>query len=117
MTLAMNQPSEKQPALSFTQSAFNTNSLYLVLQSDPAAVVTRNAPKADLFLPVGQIAVQTNFARGESALLVREDSRSSKPMTVTAGYRQLWDENSTLQSICSGYQEPGFAYLSASFSF
>ena len=117
MTLAMNQPSEKHPAPSFTPSALGTNSLYLILQSDSAAVVTSNATKADLFLPVGQIAVQTNFARGESALLVREDSRSSKPMTVTAGYRQLWDENSTLQSICSGYQEPGFAYLSASFSF
>ena len=117
MTLAMNPSPEKHPAPSFMQLASGTDSLYLGRQSDPPEVVSINIAKVDLFVPVSQIEVQTNTAQSESFQLVRENSRSNKPLTVAAGYGQIWDDKSTLRKIYCGYQDPGCAYVSASFSF
>ena len=117
MTLAMNQSPEKYSPPSFLQLAFGTNSFYFDTQSDPSEVVSINTAKVDLFVPVNQIEVQTNIVQGESFRLVRENSRSNKPLTVAAGYGQIWDEKSTLRKIYCGYQDPGCAYVSASFSF
>ena len=117
MTLAMNPSPEKHPAPSAMQLASGTDSLYLGRQSVPSEVVSINTAKVDLFVPVSQIEVRTDTVQGESFQLVRENSRSSKPVTVAAGYGQIWDDKSTLRKIYCGYQDPGCAYVSASFSF
>jgi hypothetical protein len=115
--LALNPSQEKDPAPSFMQLAFGMNSLYFNLQDKQAMVFSLNVTKTDLFVPVSQIESQTNSLRGEALLQIREISRSSKPITVEAGYGQIWDDKSTLQKICSDYQDPGYAYVSAHFSF
>ena len=92
------------------------NSLYFNLQNRQAGVFTLNISKTDLFVPVSQIESQTNSIKDESLLQIREMSRS-KPITVEAGYGQIWDDKSTLQKICSDYQDPSYAYVSAHFSF
>jgi hypothetical protein len=115
--LALNPSSEQDPAASFMQLVFGTNSLYFDLQNNQSTVVSFNAVKTDLYVPARQIEFQTNSIQDESFLLIRETSRSSKPVTVVAGYGQIWDDKSTLQKICSDYQDPGYAYVSARFSF
>lgn len=117
MTLSAYPLSEVRPAPSFTQWASSSDSLYLCRQSDPSEAGSINTEEADLFLPAGHDETQTNAVRGESFLLVRENSRSSKPLTVEAGYGRIWDDKSTLQKICADYQDPGYAYVSARFSF
>ena len=114
--LALNPSPEKDLGPTFMQLAFGTNSLYFDLQNNQPNVIGSNAAKTDLFVPVSQIESQTNSIQGEPFLLVRETYRS-KPVTVEAGYGQIWDDKSTLQKICSDYQDPGCAYVSARFSF
>ncbi len=114
--LALNPPLEQDPPTSFKQLALGMNSLYFNLQNRQAGVFTLNISKTDLFVPVSQIESQTNSIKDESLLQIREMSRS-KPITVEAGYGQIWDDKSTLQKICSDYQDPSYAYVSAHFSF
>ncbi len=97
--------------------AFGMNSLYFNPQNKQTTVFSINIAKTDLLVPVSQIESQTNSLKGEALLQIREISRSSKPITVEAGYGQIWDDKSTLQKICSDYQDPSYAYVSAHFSF
>jgi hypothetical protein len=117
MTLSPSPLSEVRPAPSFTQWASGMDSLYLCPQGDPSKAGSVNTEEADLFLPAGHVESQTNAIQGESFLWVHNNSRSSKPLTVQAGYGRIWDDKSTLQKICSDYQDPGYAYVSARFSF
>ena len=108
-------PSVILETLNFTSGS---DSLYLFYrQSDPSEAVSINIEKVDLFLPTKHDETQTNAIQGDAFLLVRNNSRAIKPVIVTAGYRQIWDDKSTLQKICLDYQDPGYAYVSASFSF
>ena len=93
------------------------DSLYFNLQKTQSKFFSPNVAKTDLFVPVSQIESQTNSIKGESLLEICETSRSRRPITVEAGYGQIWDDKSTLQKICSDYQDPGYAYVSAHFSF
>jgi hypothetical protein len=117
ITLSPDPLSEVRPALSLTQWASFSDSLYLYRQGDPSEAGSINTEEADLFLPAGHDEAQTNALQGESFLMVRSNLRPSKPVTVDAGYRQIWDDKSMLQKICADYQDPGYAYVSASFSF
>jgi hypothetical protein len=118
MTLSPYPLSEVRPALSFTQWASGSDSLYLFYrQSDLSEAGRINTEIADLFLPTRHVEAQTNAVQGDAFLLIRNNFHSSKPVTVAAGYRQIWDDKSTLQKICLDYQDPGYAYVSASFSF
>jgi hypothetical protein len=105
------------PEPSFMELAFGMNSLYFNPQNKQTTVFSINIAKTDLVVPVSQIESQTNSLKGEALLQIREISRSSKPITVEAGYGQIWDDKSTLQKICSDYQDPSYAYVSAHFSF
>ena len=62
---------------------------------------------------------QTNTVKGETFVSIHEDwhVHAKKPVTVQAGYGQMWDDKSMLQKISCGHQEPGCAYVSANFSF
>ena len=118
MTLAVDLPSEQQDSPSFTEWASGSDSLYRFYgQSNPSETGRINAPEPDLFSPAKHDETQTNAVQGDAFLLVRNNFRSTKPVTVDAGYRQIWDDKSTLQKICADYQDPGYAYVSASFSF
>jgi hypothetical protein len=89
MTLAMNQPLEKSPAAS---------SSGLTPNNDSALINPKDSQPG-------------------SFPLIREDSHPNKPVSVQVGYGRIWDDQSTLQKICSDHQEPGCAYVSARFSF
>ena len=115
--LALNPLPEKTPIPFFMQLAFGMNSLYFNLQNNQSKIVSLNVARTDILIPLSQIEPQTNSLQGEPLLQIRETSRSSKPITVEAGYGQIWDDKSTLQKICSDYQDPGYAYVSAHFSF
>jgi hypothetical protein len=114
--LALNPSPKKNLEPTIMQLAFGTDSLYFDLQNNQPKVVSINAAKTDLFVSVSQIEFQNNSIQGESFRLVHETSHP-KPVTVVAGYGQIWDDKSTLQKICSDYQDPGCAYVSARFSF
>jgi hypothetical protein len=115
--MALNPAPKKNPAPSFMQLAFGMNSLYFDLQNNQPKIFSLDVAKTDLFVPVSQIEFQTNSIQDESFRLIREISRSSKPVIVEAGYGQIWDDKSMLQKICSDYQNPGCAYVRAHFSF
>jgi hypothetical protein len=117
MIAALNQRPEKLPAPPLAQLECVTKSLYFVLPGDQPEVVSLKATDMDFFLPISHIEFQTNAIQAESFLLVRENSHSRKPLTVEAGYGRIWDDKSTLQKICSDYQDPGCAYVRASFNF
>jgi hypothetical protein len=60
---------------------------------------------------------QTNPDQGDAFLLVRENLRSNRYVSVQAGYERVWDDESVLRKIASDRPEPGCAYIKASFSF
>jgi hypothetical protein len=108
MTLAMNEPSENNFAAD--------NSSFNLKNSQPEAA-SPNDEKVVALSPVSQIENQTNSGQPESLQLVRESSQPNKSVTVQAGYGRIWDDQSTLQKISVGHQEPGCAYVSAKISF
>jgi hypothetical protein len=109
MTLAMNEPSGNNFAAD--------NSSFNLKNSQPEAA-SPNDEKVAALSSVSQIENQTNSGQPESLQLVRESSQPNKqPVTVQAGYGRIWDDQSTLQKISVGHQEPGCAYVSAKFSF
>lgn len=111
MALAVNQPVKKSSVILPVNPASDTNiSLF-----NPKISSINEKPV--VLTPIIQIEKQTNSIQLESSLVVRENSGSNKPVTVQAGYGQIWDDKSTLQKICSDHQEPGCAYVSANFSF
>jgi hypothetical protein len=120
MTLVMNQPTGGKPTASTVYSGPETGSLFFNLISSQPEAVNPDKVKAVAWASGIPSENQTNnsFQR-ESFLLIREDSHShsNRPVTVRAGYGQIWDDKSTLQKISAGQQEPGFAYVSARFSF
>jgi hypothetical protein len=108
MTLAMNEPSGNNFAAD--NSSFN-------LKNSQPEVASLNDEKVAALSSVSQIENQTNSGQPESLQLVRESSQPNKPVTVQAGYGRIWDDQSTLQKISAGHQEPGCAYVSAKISF
>ena len=94
-----------------------TESLYFCLDNDHPKLGSDNDDQADLLIIDSPVEVQTNSLQGELILLVRNNPRTIKPVTIEAGYGRLWEGSSTLHEICSDYQEPSFAYLSAHFRF
>ncbi len=117
MTLAINSWSDKHTESFLTSLAPVSDSLYFYRQSSLPEATGTNSEKTDPFFPASRLEAQTNAFQNEALLLVHDASRSNKPVTVDAGYRQIWDDKSTLQKICLDYQDPGYAYVSASFSF
>jgi hypothetical protein len=117
MTLAMNEPSEKNsPALPVDLMSDTGNSLLNLKSRQPEAASLNDGKPVALSLG-SQIENQTNSSQRDSLLLVREGSHPNKPVTVQAGYGRIWDDQSTLQKISAEHQEPGCAYVSANFSF
>jgi hypothetical protein len=43
--------------------------------------------------------------------------RSNEGMIVSAGYGQIWGDASMFRKICPDHQDPGWAYVKASFTF
>jgi hypothetical protein len=120
MTLVMNQPTSGKPTASTVYSVPDTDSLFFNLISSQPEAVNPDKVKAVAWASGIPDENQTRDSlERESFLLIREDSHlhSNRPVTVRAGYGQLWDDKSTLQKISAGQQEPGFAYVSARFSF
>jgi len=64
-----------------------------------------------------QIDKQTNPDQHNPLVLVRENLNSSHSMVVAAGYGRLWNDQSMLKYISPARQEPGCAYVKASFNF
>jgi hypothetical protein len=112
MTLAMKQSPGKNSSTARSHLFSDTNKISFDLKRAKPKV---QAPA--VFSSGGEIEIQSNSVPGEPFLLVREDFHSIKPLTIQAGYGQIWDDKSTLQKICSDHQEPGCAYVSANFSF
>jgi hypothetical protein len=120
MTLVMNQPTGGKPTASTMFSISDTGSLFFNLISSQPEAPNPDKVKAAAWASGIPPENQTHDSlERESFLLIREDSHShsNRPVTVRAGYGQLWDDKSTLQKISAGQQEPGFAYVSARFSF
>jgi hypothetical protein len=120
MTLVMNQPTGGKSAASSVDLASDTGSLFFNLISSLPKAPNLDNVKAATWADGIPAENQTHdFLERESFLLIREDSHShsNRPVTVRAGYGQIWDDKSTLQKISAGQQEPGFAYVSARFSF
>ena len=107
MNLAMNEPAQ---ASSVTDNSFT-------LKNSQPEAVSPNDEKALALSPSSQIENQTNSGQPELLQLVRESSQPNKSVTVQAGYGRIWDDQSTLQKISAGHQEPGCAYVSAKISF
>jgi hypothetical protein len=120
MTLLMTQPTSGKPTASTVYSVPDTGSLFFnLISSQPEAV---NPDKVKTVAWASGIPAENqthDFLERESFLLIRENSHShsNRPVTVRAGYGQIWDDKSMLQKISAGQQEPGFAYVSARFSF
>jgi hypothetical protein len=119
-TLIMNQPTGVKSTASSIYSVSDTGSLFFnLISSLPEAAYPDKAKAATWASGIpAENQTHDSFER-ESFLLIREDSHShsNRPVTVQAGYGQIWDDKSTLQKISAGQQEPGFAYVSARFSF
>jgi hypothetical protein len=114
MTLAMNEPSANSSASSLNLVPDSNGSNLNLPNTQPEAA----SPVAEKeVVSGGQIENQTDLGERESSQLVRENSHSEKPVSITAGYGRIWDDQSTLQKIAVGHQEPGCAYVSAKFSF
>jgi hypothetical protein len=119
-TLIMNQPTGGKFTASSVYSASGTGSLFFNLISSLPEEAYPDKVKAATWASGIPAENQTHdFLEHESFLLIREESHShsNRPVTVRAGYGQIWDDKSTLQKISAGQQEPGFAYVSARFSF
>jgi hypothetical protein len=120
MTLVMNQPTGGKSTASSVYLACDTGSLFFnLISSLPRARNLDNVKAATWASGIPAENQTHDFLERESFLLIREDSHShsNRPVTVRAGYGQIWDDKSTLQKISAGQQEPGFAYVSARFSF
>jgi len=104
MTLAMIEPSGKNSAAS---------SLNLTPVTD-GSVLNFKASRPET---VSQIENPVDFQSPESLQIVRESSHPNKSVTVQAGYRRIWDDQSALKKIAFDHQETGCAYVSANFSF
>jgi hypothetical protein len=50
-------------------------------------------------------------------ILLRENLNSNRSVCVAAGYGQLWNDQSMLKHLSASRQEPGCAYIKASFNF
>jgi hypothetical protein len=119
-TLVMNQLTGGKSTASSVYSASSTGSLFFnLISSLPEAACPDKAKVATWASGIPAENRTPDFLERESFLLIREDSHShsNRPVTVRAGYGQIWDDKSTLQKISAGQQEPGFAYVSARFSF
>jgi hypothetical protein len=117
LTLAMNQPSEKNPAALSLNSTPGTDDSLLKLNHNRPEAAGQDDEKPVALSSGNQIENQTNFSQSKTLPLVRDDSQPDKPVTVQAGYGRIWDDQSMLQKICADHQEPGCAYVSARFSF
>ena len=60
---------------------------------------------------------QTEPSANRPLLLVHENLGPNRSMNVRAGYRDFWGDESVLRKISPDEQEPGFAYIQASFHF
>jgi hypothetical protein len=62
-----------------------------------------------------------NLAGHESFPIVQKNldahGRSNERMLVSAGCGQIWGDASMLKKICPDHQDPGWAYVKASFRF
>jgi hypothetical protein len=120
MALGMNQPTGGKSTTSSAYSVSGTGSLFFNLISSLPEAACPDKVKAATWASGIPSENQTHdFLERESFLLIREESHShsNRPVTVRAGYGQIWDDKSMLQKISAGQQEPGFAYVSARFSF
>ena len=104
MMLAMNEPLDNNSTASPLELTPNTGSSHLNLNSSQPEVISQNKSPVDVQPP-------------ESSQLVRENSHTHQPVTVQAGYRRIWDDQSALKKIACDHQETGCAYVSANFSF
>ena len=120
LTLAVNQTAGEKSSAVAVYSLSNTNrSLFNPTSGRPEATNANNEKMVALKPGIPAENQTSNSFPRETFLIIREDSHSHsyKPVTVQAGYGQIWDDKSTLQKISAGQQEPGFAYVSARFSF
>jgi hypothetical protein len=107
MTLAMNEPSQ---ASSVTDNSFT-------LKNRQPAAISPNDEKSLTLPSTSLIENQAKSDQPESLQLVRDNPHPNRPVTVQAGYGKIWGDQSTLQKISVGHQEPGCAYVSANISF
>ncbi|MEJ0090470.1 MAG: hypothetical protein WDM80_12105 [Limisphaerales bacterium] len=118
MTLAMNQPVKKESSVFTAYSLYDINSSPSNVKNDQPQIVTLNDEKTAALKSDILLENQTNSIVRESFLIIQDSrSHSNRIVTVQAGYGQLWNDNSMLQKIVCGHQEPGCAYVSANFSF
>jgi len=94
-----------------------TQNLYLLLDNSQPATASTNSEPVELVATNGATEAQTNLVPDDSLQLTRGSLHPGKQLTVEAGYGRMWDETSMLQKLCSDYQDPGYAYVSAHFSF
>jgi hypothetical protein len=68
-----------------------------------------------------ELMTPAKLAGNEPFLIVQKNpgvhDRSNERMLVSAGCGQIWGDTSTLKKICPDHQDPGWAYVKASFSF
>jgi hypothetical protein len=95
------------------------------------ADLTISQPAKNLSSPVNQsqkfgaleqdLMTPAKLAGSEPFLIVQKNlgvhGRSNERMLVSAGCGQIWGDASMLRKICPDHQDPGWAYVKASFRF
>ena len=120
MTLAMAHPvspAEKNFSL------FHRNSSAQLV--GPITVQVRQKDVAEKSQPAVQnsfssearLEQQTGPSANRPFLLVHQNLGPNRSMNVRAGYKEFWDNTSVLRKISPDEQEPGIAYVQASFRF
>ncbi len=102
-SLFVTEPVRSSPAL--TKNNITAKTSLLKAETDPQ------------FSTTPQIDNQANPSQRNPLVLVNEKLNPNHSLVVAAGYGRLWNDQSMLHYISPGRQEPGCAYVKASFNF
>ncbi|HTX21486.1 MAG TPA: hypothetical protein VMD27_06490 [Candidatus Aquilonibacter sp.] len=120
MTLAMVRPIlpvEKNLMLIHSDSPAQPVSSIAVSDRQKIEAEKSNPEVKNDFSSEARLERQTEPSANRPLLLVHENLGPNRSMNVRAGYRDFWGDESVLRKISPDEQEPGFAYIQASFHF